>query len=117
MRCCAGPALTSCAAPPPDTRGREDPDGRADEGEGAPDGERAGRGAGRPRDDGAASALPHAHGVGLRAPARRRGGRRRGKADKRAARPESANEKARDRWVSAGSGPALIVRGGGLEPP
>ena len=42
VRCCAGPALTSCAAPPPDTRGREDPDGRADGGEGAPDGERAG---------------------------------------------------------------------------
>ena len=29
----------------------------------------------------------------------------------------SANEKARNRWVSAGSGPALVVRGGGLEPP
>ena len=33
--------------------------------------------------------------------------------------PEAAstNEKARNRWVSAGSGPALVVRGGGLEPP
>ena len=29
----------------------------------------------------------------------------------------SANEKARNRWVSASSGPALVVRGGGLEPP
>ena len=26
-------------------------------------------------------------------------------------------ELARNRWVSAGSGPALVVRGGGLEPP
>ena len=54
---------------------------------------------------------------------RRARGRRRGREDREArghrsaGRPASANEKARNRWVSAGSGPALVVRGGGLEPP
>ena len=54
---------------------------------------------------------------------RRARGRRRGREDREArerrsaGRPAGANEKARNRWVSAGSGPALVVRGGGLEPP
>ena len=74
------------------------------------------RGPGRTRRRRGGRAGRGARGEGRRAPARRRGGRR-GKANKRVARPASANEKARDRWVSAGSGPALIVRGGGLEPP
>ena len=72
-------------------KGSRSEQGRTGEGQGAPDGEHAGRGA-------RATAIPPARTM-------------------RARRTAGTNEKARNRWVSAGSGPALAVRGGGLEPP
>ena len=76
-------------------KGSRSEQGRTGEGQGAPDGEHDGEHAGR---GARATAVPPARTM-------------------RARRTAGTNEKARNRWVSAGSGPALAVRGGGLEPP
>ena len=105
-----------CAPPAaPDTRTRTkrhaDPDGASRRGEGRPGWGTRGRRRGRRAGEWPGGTRTTGRPAG--ADAAEKTGRPAGADGPEAA---GANEKARNRWVSAGSGPALVVRGGDSNP-